>query len=1135
MNNLKKLSIFVITTFVSFAFAQESENVVRIPLKTFIKPAFDLVDKNGKALSVADLKAMYDQKIDLSTINPLENKFWQNKKYEAVDQKLLSEMPDGNDGVIFDDYIGANRELGIYSLFVKPAKNQQQRYALTIGLQIHASLLKSALLRKLGIYQESPRHYQSMKMKFSSAEKMKEFVTHAFCEGGPSEEAIDCLSVDPIDRGFVSDINEKDATLVLHGLYLEKLNSEVPGLFDGLTPASENTITLYGQSRAFRALLVPFVIGDVGESVNRYAPFAVLDRTGWAYMNFTNSQYFDGITSEDDVKWMLRRMAALSDQDWNEIIDAGKFPASVKSLVKAKAMMRFKNMVEVFFSRSEQSKLIKVQIPELNITTSDGIVVDGKVTTEKIPGYPQRFSHGPRQSPFDSADLARYITIKAQSAAIDVGLSMLNAELQVQKLTSTKLIGFEKSKAGIRPLANVTGHQFGLDFNLNRIITTGTYYGSQAPVQLVDTATVSVGLGFFNFLDGLNGVKRNIGANVFYNRSFTHVTPLDSIKETKDKPLTDLFVSSKLKEMASPLNDGKLTEFLNALKIGEVFTITDTVGVGGNIGWTTGLDALVSFATITQPTVSFSADAVKVVVRQTQFTKTAQGLQVYIRDQNMRNGEAKDSTTFTYGVQFDVNYFINLLRLRAQTIKTDLYTDAFVLNYNSELMTKVEKGEVIPDEEVQKKVDKQKVFGDKMALALRALIFKSDKGPLYSNFKAQKYEVDHGIKTKEIQLKILWFRMNTLKESKLLTMRGPEKPIMVDGGMVTNDKIEIYSTRKGVLHGTDPFGFALEGADAFLKEYIKSEFAPKFSQSTQNPMQSPYGKAEWRVVRTDSELTQDRKGALPMVATIDHIWGGWSLSKQKLDKIIAKVKEGLKDTQFSNSPLVPDGALANVDKVDFFRVTSHLSLLPPAIERITELLTAPEAANDPVDKYKFAAKFFQKLSGGKQRPEDKAVYNNIMRLLGNGDEKVGIAQCKANQQANNNGEFGSNVSSGVWLYGTNYDCIEGWAQKLMSLSRKYKGLSLKEKNQWMTDVLYVLDEQIPQNYLLNALGADKFIYFVEVVGFRSGDEDADVSPAISNVLGEPQKLHPYANGLISVLADKAKINQIVLDPSPGSF
>jgi hypothetical protein len=59
-----------------------------------------------------------------------------------------------------------------------------------------------------------------------------------------------------------------------------------------------------------------------------------------------------------------------------------------------------------------------VPIVDLNYTSPDGLVVNGRVMKEKVEGYPQRFSHGDRESPFKDDDWWRYAGIRARTAMI---------------------------------------------------------------------------------------------------------------------------------------------------------------------------------------------------------------------------------------------------------------------------------------------------------------------------------------------------------------------------------------------------------------------------------------------------------------------------------------------------------------------------------------------------------------------------------------------------------------------------------------------------------------------------------------------------------------------------------------------
>lgn len=1160
--NLKIQTALAVLFIATTTFAHEG--IVRIPLKTFTKPASNLVAADGKKLSFADLARLNDSGNDLSKLQPLEDNYWQNKKYSAVDTAVHQAMPDAETGVTIDSYLGANRELGFYSIIVKPSNGKSERYGLTLGLQVHASLLKSALLRKLGYFQQSPKHYDKIKLSFASKEEKELFVKRAFCEQGPDAVSIDCLSIAPFKtetdkREFLSEAGP--TSLYVHGAYLEKMDSQIPSLFDGLTPANVDSIPYFATARQFRALLVPFVIGDVQESLGRVAPESVLIRDGYAFINFAFSDYF-AQTSGDDVKWMLRRVAQLTDQDWNEIVKAADFPEGLNQLAKAAIMSRAQNMMHWFFDR-EGKTMMQATIPPFNYTSADGLVVNGRITQEYIPGEPHRFTHGERQSPFESGDFLRYMLIKSQSSVLGLAISKLSEKLELDRkdITSTKLNGYRIRNDGkIAPVGYADGRQYGINFGASRIVTTGTYYGSQAAVQLVDNVRMSAGLGVFRAIEDFSGISTLLGGNVSYNRDFTHVVPLQTMKETKEIDWKDVYVPSRLHKIASPLKDGKLSEFFQNFKNGEVFTITESVGAGGSVGYMYALDALIGFTAQTVPTVGLSAGANAVLLRQTQITKTEAGFQVFIRNQN----------TKAFQVTFDVNYFINLLKVKHESTFTDLHTDAYILNANIDFITQVDAAieevkkaaveakedpaaavdaYLADNEELAKRYKSQKSFADKMSGAFRALIFQSSTSQLEANFRKQVFQIDHDLNTKELKTKFLWWRKSKLTEEHLLKIY---KPVLtgVESGEVENKPIEVVTYRKGKLTGKDVLGFGLNVLDYGVKK-LSPDYAPMLSQDAQNPSQMPFGKAQWHIVRTDTELTKSRPGALPTVAVLQNVWGGWSLKKKDLDKILAGLRAKFNHsefagTEFQTKELIPDARFQQVKKIDFFRITENLSLLPTAMEKIKAMLITPDITGVKLDKANFLTRLFKKVNedgtSKSARAEDKAIFKNLMTVIGGGDEAAGYAhymqQCKAKaeeRQMNNDRHGQSPVNTTAWLKGSKYECLEDWVDDIILLAREYVRSNDREQNRIMTELIYVLEENIPLPVLLKVLGKENYLYFVEITGFRKGDENADEAFSVSNILGEPAKKHPYSNGLISVFAEKTKIIPIELDRSQGSF
>jgi hypothetical protein len=119
--------------------------------------------------------------------------------------------------------------------------------------------------------------------------------------------------------------------------------------------------------------------------------------------------------------------------------------------------------------------------------------------------------------------------------------------------------------------------------------------------------------------------------------------------------------------------------------------------------------------------------------------------------------------------------------------------------------------------------------------------------------------------------------------------------------------------------------------------------------------------------------------------------------------------------------------------------------------------------------------------------------------------------------------------------GTTYECLSDWLEDLIKLSRAFPKNDLRAQNRWLTDVIYALDRYVPQAALLNYLGQDKFIYYLEVTGFRSGDEDGDDGVYTSNVYGEAGMKAPYANGLLNVISDKSKISITELEQNAGGY
>ena len=78
---------------------------------------------------------------------------------------------------------------------------------------------------------------------------------------------------------------------------------------------------------------------------------------------------------------------------------------------------------------------VAINLPSLDITTPGGLVQHGKVMQEFVPGYPQRFAQGDRESPFKPGDFGRYLNIQGKTALLSTAIGALNQKLQIISTT----------------------------------------------------------------------------------------------------------------------------------------------------------------------------------------------------------------------------------------------------------------------------------------------------------------------------------------------------------------------------------------------------------------------------------------------------------------------------------------------------------------------------------------------------------------------------------------------------------------------------------------------------------------------------------------------------------------------------
>ncbi|MFN7904638.1 MAG: hypothetical protein ACK5P5_05595 [Pseudobdellovibrionaceae bacterium] len=1133
---------------------------VTIPIKTIKKPASDLIDKDGKQLDAGQAAYKAKKGLDLSTLDPAANRIWTGEKQAVRDDSQF--FPSGSQGVT---YVSTEGIVPVDTAFirVKSVERPDQFFRLNISYYQQSEMMRAALMRKLGYLLAPPQLYRDLKVNFKNAAEKKSFLETVQRE----------MSLDLFDRKWIKD--EKSTSLVLAISMLEPQQNDYYDFYTGLVPLPQTQegkdyLSFVNRLRAFRSLLIPMMLVDVPESINRYSPRMSLVTTGFLQLYYRRAQAFEASTYED-LRWIVRRLGQLTEADLREVVRAAQYPKSLEDLVYTKLVYRTVQSMEVFNVRPT----VKLNKPNINMTSDDGVVVEGKVVKEYVEGFPQRFSHGDPESWIKDDDIYRVLGVQLKTSGLQTIIDQLNQQLEVLSVEdaansykkqlikdvtnhykSNPYAPYErKIRAWGGPIASV-------NVNASRSVTTGTYYGSDSPIQLVDSIQLAGSIGAFAALDGIPAISPLAGANLGYARNYIHVRPLLQIEQSlKDEKWTNLFVPQFMKQMAN-LIEGKskkeiktnkesvlgqsaaqisarvesgLTEdpeaavdsfdsFFSGLRNGEVFTITDSIATSAYLRVVTSIDMMMGISPLNfMNSISLGVDGSRVILTQTQFTKTsATNMQVFVRKQNSR----------IRGVEVDANFFLNLMTIRAETKNTDLHTDAFVIDYDTQV-SQASADSDDPD------VKQHFATREKLKRSMIPLFRNNSTELLYKEFQFQKFAIDHQLKTNEARAKMMMMRNYGFSEDHTVKIQYPRSPDAPELDP-KDEEVIVFQHRRGELVGMDILGFALDALNGLLKFAFKDwgGAAPSIANDTQNnPANTPFGKAYWRIMLAETDLTPNGE-RLPNVGNLQHVWGGWKISKQKLFKLFDEI-----ENQFDQSPVVPykvfdKAAYALVKQIDFYRITAQLTLLPSAMDNVKNLVLQPDSNQKPGENsFNIFKNLSELLAGKKYRPGDKAMFEDIVTIMGNGNYNAGLVKYADNCRKDYWEKFNSAPPPGNWYNGTNYECLSSWMQKLIDLASEFPS-DQREQVRWMTKVVFILDEQIPLPQIMKVLGEKNFIFQVSINGFKTGDEDGDTqafSITQSNVIGDPDEGLEYINGLVNYYALKTRLSPLELDRSQASF
>lgn len=897
---LKKLigTLLLFSLWVSFALAKEPYRPIpgAIPLSYGGYPATDLV-LNGQVLLPEEAHLFYLQKnkqtrgaFTLAELMPEENDVWKNelgKKYDPAEDELP--IQDQLDEVSFVSY--SITRLENYRFTVS---KDHSFYLAYMGPKIHNFLLRKNLLRKLGYKVPPVKYLKNIKVNFNTAAERDDFLQDFQATVGRD-----------IER-WVTSAPEKETYFYAQDLIIMEDQNTLSNLSVGYMDSD----TIEGR-RIYNSLLVPYSLTDLPESINMLAWTQGRIYAENVLMPFENQEIFT--CSRDDGVWIAKRILALTEADWNEIVENSHLPEPVSALLYEKLKSRRNHLATLF-------KLDAKKLPvNSHYTDQDNIVVDGKLQKEFFDGYGRRFKIPDPDSPLSFGEMSALIKAKAINVGIELLVDAFNQAPFMSNDIDTKINEInanvaananQKLKEG-KPLSGLvekyTMPTVSGSLVLGRDVVAGSYLGTDNLIQLVDTVGVSLSAGAFSGAAGVFAKTGDLTGNVYspigisgnaslsFKRTYSHIKPITSVKKALKYPFRNILIPWLKRKQAKVVKteSGKDFDKINSLAKNErdkeyekIFeTITDNIEVGESVIITDSvvLDAAAKISmnlyAIVNGRVKFEASSL-VISRLHILRKSETVFQIY-RDLGQNN-------TLNEMIAFDK--VIPILKADAKQSKGFAKTKFYNVN--------LVKGDAS--------------FKKKLA-AISSVLNNSSLALL--NVEQRPYEINHSFTETNPGFGVLVFRWNHLDSTDHITVKAPN-----------GDQKNYLRRYRGYSAGVDFESYAQDMIGLITSKIFNTQFSPG-SFNANNPGYSYYGKAWNKIQIYEGELSEDKKLIRPYTR-LTRIWNGWQM---KAEKAIKKLEEIKKRYQFN---FMPSEVLAQTKKLFLYNINVNLYVHKEGIQAL---------------------------------------------------------------------------------------------------------------------------------------------------------------------------------------------------------
>ncbi|WP_413558057.1 hypothetical protein [Bdellovibrio sp. HCB209] len=856
--------------------------------------AVDVVGQHGQIMMPEDLTRALKSGVDISLLNPAPSDLWQDsavKPLNAADYTLGLQS-----GVSVDWVSNTPSVVGEYRFIIQVQVNGViEQYQAVLGKKAHNILLRKAVLEKLG-YQVQPVQWLSkMRVKLNGHASLMGFLTDIKnnTEGNPSRWVTNDTTNTSIDYVDLQDVLVMPAVQTYYSL---ETGAIPPAVIQG--------------RRVMNALLVPFQLVDVPESLNSFSWVAGRVVNQAAYLNYEWASWFN--PTFQDAQWIVRRLARLSAQDWKEVAQASFVPPEVATLLAEKLKSRRNDLTDLF-------KVSAVKLAVNSKISSGARLTEGKLTATGWPGYASRFSFGDPDNPLSTSEVTAFLKSKGISALIDSAMSYMNSffnnndsvQGQVNQRTLDNVVDQMIHQAITGQKKNIPLGMYAIPswsgrILLSRDVVVGSYMGTDNLVQMADTFGFQITPGFFIGIQGLNGISESGGVGLQMQRSYTHIKPLKSIKAVNKTPYRNMLVPFLKKKWAAEMDqpmttvDGQsnLVAIADALDkemaVGESLLITDSVTAQAGLNLT--------YPTSPSVQLQTSLNAAQMFLHRIQiYKKDKYTFQIYNDPGRVTKGSAAVGLT-SYGVPL-VTFSVGGM---SGKVNTKFYT----LVIGSSDTAELERNQ--REYETNVRILKQ-IF---MSNSLEML-----------NTEQDPTVIGHDFSERDVNFGFLFY------QARKMTVKDRFEITLPEGAQTS-----VLYRSTGVRTGKDYYSLAMQTLAGFLREKVGSDNIVLDGGSNGNPGDTFMGSSVSRVVNyqgtqkdpknPNSGLTTNPEGQFAQVV---HQHKGWNITRDKALKILKDMNEdfGVK--------LIPDASLSDTRKILLYSITLTINVYKQGLERLATL------------------------------------------------------------------------------------------------------------------------------------------------------------------------------------------------------